>query len=159
MKFIDQSYKIIEQRPGIEGMYLQIERAGRTCYRSIGTRYFLIPVIEDSSENSVEYNKIKNILGTWLVCSTGFTTTIRYKGCDYYCFSLKNADVKVYPDYITDYEISEDEAFEINDEIYLNLKVRTFINLTAEHFANNILKKNGRGAMLEHGTVYLDVPF
>ena len=159
MKFIDQSYKIIEQRPGIEGMYLQIERAGRTCYRSIGTRYFLIPVIEDSSENSVEYNKIENILGTWVVCSTGLITTIRYKGCDYYCFSLKNADVKAYPDYITNYEISEDKAFEINDEIYLNLKARAFINLTAEHFANNILKKNGHGAMLEHGTVYLDVPF
>ena len=159
MKFIDQSYKIIEQRPGIEGMYLQIERAGRTCYRSIGTRYFLIPVIEDSSENSVEYNKIKNILGIWLVCSTGFITTIKYRGCDYYCFSLKNADAKVYPDYIVDYEISEDKAFEINDEILSQSKVRAFINLTAEYFANNILKKNGHGAMLEHGTVYLDVPF
>ena len=131
MKFIDQSYKIIEQRPGIEGMYLQIERAGRTCYQSIGTRYFLIPVIEDSSENLVEYNKIENILGTWLVCSTGLMTTRKYRGCDYYCFSLKNADAKVYPDYIVDYEISEDRAFEINDEILSQSKVRAFINLTA----------------------------
>ena len=159
MKFIDQSYKIIEQRPGIEGMYLQIERAGRTCYQSIGTRYFLIPVIEDSPENSVEHNKIENILGTWLVCSTGLMTTRKYRGCDYYCFSLKNADAKVYPDYIVDYEISEDMAFEINDEILSQSKVRAFINLTAEYFTNSVLKKNGHGAMLEHGTVYLDVPF
>lgn len=159
MKFIDQSYKIIEQRPGIEGMYLQIEQAGRTCYRSAGTRYFLIPRTEYSSENSVEYNKIENILGTWLVYPTGFTTTIEYSGCDYYCFSLKNVDTKIYPDYITDYEISEDKAFEINDHLLSQSKEQAFINLTAEHFVNNVLKKNGHGAMLEHGTVYLDVPF
>ena len=94
MKFIDQSYKIIEQRPGIEGMYLQIERAGRTCYQSIGTRYFLVPIIERSVENSFEYNKIENILGTWLLHSLGFVTTIEYRGYDYYCFSIKNTDVK-----------------------------------------------------------------
>ena len=86
-------------------------------------------------------------------------TTRKYRGCDYYCFSLKNADAKVYPYYIVDYEISEDKAFEINDEIFSQSKVRTFINLTAEYFTNSVLKKNGHGAMLEHGTVYLDVPF
>ena len=158
MKFVDQSYKIIEQRPGIEGMYLQIERAGRTCYQSIGTRYFLIPVVESSSKNSVIYNQIENIIGTWLLHSIGFANTMRYRGCNYNCFSIKNADVKAYPDYITDYEISEDKAFEINDEILSQSNVKAFTNLTAESFVNNVLKKNGHGAMLEHGTVYLEVP-
>lgn len=34
MKLINPSYEIIEQKPGIEGIYEQIEMAGRTCYKS-----------------------------------------------------------------------------------------------------------------------------
>lgn len=34
MKLIKPSYQIIEQVPGIEGIYEQIEMAGRTCYKS-----------------------------------------------------------------------------------------------------------------------------
>ena len=34
MKLINQSYKIIKQEPGLDGIYKAIERAGRTCYKS-----------------------------------------------------------------------------------------------------------------------------
>ena len=34
MKLIKPSFKIIEQQPGLEGIYKQIELAGRTCYKS-----------------------------------------------------------------------------------------------------------------------------
>lgn len=34
MKLIKPSFEIIEQLPGLEGMYKQIELAGRTCYKS-----------------------------------------------------------------------------------------------------------------------------
>lgn len=34
MKLIKPSYEILEQKPGIEGIYEAIERAGRTCYKS-----------------------------------------------------------------------------------------------------------------------------
>lgn len=34
MNLIDASFKIVEQAPGLEGMYKQIELAGRTCYKS-----------------------------------------------------------------------------------------------------------------------------
>lgn len=34
MKLIKPSYEIIEQKPGLEGIYEAIERAGRTCYKS-----------------------------------------------------------------------------------------------------------------------------
>ena len=34
MKLIKPSFTIIEQGPGIEGIYKQIEMAGRTCYKS-----------------------------------------------------------------------------------------------------------------------------
>ena len=34
MKLIKPSYEILEQEPGLKGIYQQIEMAGRTCYRS-----------------------------------------------------------------------------------------------------------------------------
>ena len=34
MKLIKPNVEIIEQQPGLEGMYRQIELAGRTCYKS-----------------------------------------------------------------------------------------------------------------------------
>ena len=34
MKLVEQSYKIVEQEPGIQGIYKAIEQAGRTCYKS-----------------------------------------------------------------------------------------------------------------------------
>lgn len=34
MKLIKPSFKIIEQYPGLLGIYKQIELAGRTCYKS-----------------------------------------------------------------------------------------------------------------------------
>lgn len=34
MKLIDSKVEIIEQLPGLEGVYKQIELAGRTCYKS-----------------------------------------------------------------------------------------------------------------------------
>lgn len=34
MKLIDPSYEIIEQQDGLQGVYKQIELAGRTCYKS-----------------------------------------------------------------------------------------------------------------------------
>ena len=44
MKLIKPSYDIIYQKEGIQGIYESIENAGRTCYKSIGTRYFKIPL-------------------------------------------------------------------------------------------------------------------
>lgn len=34
MKLIKPSYEILDQKPGLEGIYEQIELAGRTCYAS-----------------------------------------------------------------------------------------------------------------------------
>lgn len=34
MKLIKPSYQILEQKPGLEGIYEMIELAGRTCYKS-----------------------------------------------------------------------------------------------------------------------------
>lgn len=34
MKLIKSSFSILEQEPGLDGIYKQIELAGRTCYKS-----------------------------------------------------------------------------------------------------------------------------
>lgn len=91
MKLIKPSFTIIEQGPGIEGIYKQIEMAGRTCYKSEdkitetsaidfvdrmiksghgamlehGTVYLTIPYEPLSSANSPErkyrYNKYSKV--------------------------------------------------------------------------------------------------
>lgn len=44
MKLIKPSFEIIKQQPGLEGIYKQIELAGRTCYKSFDK------ITEDSAE-------------------------------------------------------------------------------------------------------------
>ena len=48
MKLIKPSFEILEQLPGLEGMYKQIELAGRTCYKSEDK------ITEDSAKSFVE---------------------------------------------------------------------------------------------------------
>ena len=86
MKLIKPSFEILEQLPGLEGLYKQIELAGRTCYRSTdkitensakefvdrmiksghgamlehGTVYLTIPCFKDDSTNDVALHYINN---------------------------------------------------------------------------------------------------
>lgn len=48
MRLIKQSFEILEQQPGIEGVYKQIELAGRTCYKSEDK------ITEDSAKEFVD---------------------------------------------------------------------------------------------------------
>lgn len=48
MRLIKPSFEIIEQKPGIEGVYKQIELAGRTCYKSHDK------ITEDSAKGFVD---------------------------------------------------------------------------------------------------------
>lgn len=47
MRLIQPSFEILEQGPGIQGIYKQIELAGRTCYKSLDK------ITEDSAEGFV----------------------------------------------------------------------------------------------------------
>ena len=47
MKLIKPSYEILEQGPGLQGIYKQIELAGRTCYKSLDK------ITDDSAEDFV----------------------------------------------------------------------------------------------------------
>ena len=136
MKIIHSSVQILDNDWSIKGIFRAIERAGRTCYKSVGTRYFRLP---EGPENSLESNLIKQAQSdVRVVCK---------KGADFdpaYYLSIPN---KFIGDYLN-IEQFDEETFE--DSPY-------YENLTAEDFVN-MLMKSGHGAMLEHGTVYLDCP-
>ncbi len=136
MKIIPSSVQILDNDWSIKGIFRAIERAGRTCYKSVGTRYFRLP---EGPENSLESNLIKQAQSdVRVVCK---------KGADFdpaYYLSIPN---KFIGDYLN-IEQFDEETFE--DSPY-------YENLTAEDFVN-MLMKSGHGAMLEHGTIYLDCP-
>ena len=133
MKIIKSSVKILDNDWSIKGIFRAIERAGRTCYKSVGTRYFRL---EKGSENSLESNLIKQAQSDpRVVCK---------QGADFdpaYYLSIPN---KFISDYLN-IEQFDEEDFE--DSPY-------YENLTAEDFVNMLIK-SGHGAMLEHGTIYL----
>ena len=48
MKLINSSFEILEQEPGLQGIYKQIELAGRTCYKSLDN------ITKDSAKDFVD---------------------------------------------------------------------------------------------------------
>ena len=137
MKIIKSSVKILDNDWSVKGIFRAVERAGRTCYKSVGTRYFRLV---EEPENSLKSNLIKRAQNdSRVVCK---------KGADFdpaYYISIPN---KFINDYST-IEQFDEETFE--DSPY-------YENLTAEDFVNRLVESN-HGAMLEHGTVYMFMPF
>ena len=135
MKIIPSSVQILDNDWSIKGIFRAIERAGRTCYKSVGTRYFRLL---EGPKNSLESNLIKQAQSdVRVVCK---------KGADFdpaYYLSIPN---KFIGDYLN-IEQFDEETFE--DSPY-------YENLTAEDFVN-MLMKSGHGAMLEHGTIYMQI--
>lgn len=135
MKIIPSSVQILDNDWSIKGIFRAIEQAGRTCYKSVGTRYFRLV---EGPKNSLESNLIKQAQSdVRVVCK---------KGADFdpaYYLSIPN---KFIGDYLNIEQFNE-ETFE--DSPY-------YENLTAEDFVN-MLMKSGHGAMLEHGTVYMQI--
>ena len=135
MKIIPSSVEILDSDWSIKGIFRAVERAGRTCYKSVGTRYFRLV---RGPENSLESNLIKQAqTDSRVVCK---------KGADFdpaYYLSIPN---KFISDYLNIEQFGE-ENFE--DSPY-------YENLTAEDFVNMLIKSN-HGAMLEHGTVYMQI--
>ena len=135
MKIIPSSVQILDNDWSIKGIFRAVEQAGRTCYKSVGTRYFRLP---EGPKNSLESNLIKQAQSdVRVVCK---------KGADFdpaYYLSIPN---KFIGDYLN-IEQFDEETFE--DSPY-------YENLTAEDFVG-MLMKSGHGAMLEHGTVYMQI--
>ena len=87
MKLIKPYFEIIEQEPGLDGIYKQIELAGRSCYKSEDR------ITEDSAEKFV--NMIKDRQHTamlehgtvYLSCSDA---EFIYLGLRYECNNYSN---------------------------------------------------------------------
>ena len=71
MKLIKPSFEILEQLPGLEGVYKQIELAGRTCYKSEDK------ITEDSAKEFVD-RMIKSGHGAMLEHGTIYLFANRY---------------------------------------------------------------------------------
>ena len=135
MKIIKSSVKILDNDWSVKGIFRAVERAGRTCYKSVGTRYFRLV---EEPENSLKSNLIKR--------AQNDSRVICKKGADFdpaYYISIPN---KFINDYST-IEQFDEENFE--DSPY-------YENLTAEDFVNRLVESK-HGAMLEHGTVYMQI--
>lgn len=102
MKLIKQSFEILDQQCGLEGIYRQIERAGRTCYKSEDK------ITEDSAKEFVD-RMVKSGHGAMLEHGTvylkitykdiDFTTLCIFYGKDKYSVLNHSEDNKIY--YIT----------------------------------------------------------
>ena len=68
MKLIDSKVEVIEQLPGLDGVYKQIELAGRTCYKSEDK------ITEDSAKEFVD-RMIKSKHGAMLEHGTVYLIT------------------------------------------------------------------------------------
>lgn len=142
MKWIDPSFEVLEQKDGIKGMYEQIEAAGRTCYKSVGTSYFIVPV--SRGEGSF-YSRIKKAIqevdGVDGVVSSGRSGTLY--------LSLSQQMIKK-----LDEELAQElESYRVEKPVDVYHK-----NVTAIPFVEGTLKPSGHWAMLEFGTVYLKAP-
>lgn len=76
MRLINSGLEILEQQPGLDGMYKQIELAGRTCYKSEDK------ITEDSAKAFVD-RMIKSGHGAMLEHGTVYLSINNYVGyCD-----------------------------------------------------------------------------
>ena len=133
MKLIKPSFKIINQEDNLEGIYEAIENAGRTCYKSIGTRYFKIP-LSGSNMPEVWHYVHENIACYTKVEGDGVHSQI----LNGYA-SIADKDVK---------------SFEGLDKYECEFNPKYHKNITAKDFTERMIK-SGHLAMLEFGTVYL----
>ena len=133
MKLIKPKFEIIDQEPELEGIYKAIELAGRTCYKSTGTRYFKIPLSGSKMpdvwsyvhENIACYTKVEGD-GVHSQILNGYV-------------SIADKDVK---------------RFEGLDKYECEFNLKYHKNITAKDFTERMIK-SGHLAMLEFGTVYL----
>ena len=132
MKFVDSSVSIVETHTSLEGIYEDIERAGRYSYQSQGTRCFNIP--DDKNEKTQDL--IKRLKEDELVHIE--------PGAEFdhsYYLSIPNNITVFYPE-LADYE---EETLQTSPR---------YKNVTAKKFVESLASK-GHCTPLEFGAVYM----
>ena len=96
MKLIESKVEVIEQQPGLEGVYKQIELAGRTCYKSEDK------ITEDSAKEFVD-RMIKSKHGAMLEHGTVYLTAYDDYAEDLLKYQTnKYSKCKSYTEYLED---------------------------------------------------------
>ena len=116
MKLIKPSFEILEQAPGIQGVKKQIERAGRTCYKSEGK-------ITDTSCEEFVNRMVNSGHGAMLEHGTVYLK-IPYKYID-----ISSAlEIPIMEDLVTKYiENKYSECITINSIAYITTNYRVLV--------------------------------
>lgn len=109
MRLIKPSFEIIEQKPGIEGVYKQIELAGRTCYKSLDK------ITEDSAKGFVD-RMIKSGHGAMLEHGTVYLV-IPYDYADISC----RLEVPIVSDIVEKYKRNPYTQWHMRDDGFSRL--------------------------------------
>ena len=149
MKWTKSDFSLFFQWPGVEGMLNQIERVGRICYKSVGTRYYAVPE-KEFNLSQIPMTSLEDGIDIFITNKKPSA----FADKDLYYISIKNIYAGHLPEMYSKYEIKEDDDATKVD--YLVGK-GIFKNLTAKDFVSNLIE-NGHYAMLEHGNVFLTVP-
>ena len=120
MKLIKPSYEILDQKPGLEGIYEQIELAGRTCYKSVRPEGQTAKDFVDRMIKSQHYAMLEH--GT-IYLTVPYNSIIEYVDSQdpFYRDILCNPWIK----YVIDYE---------NDIVYISSNYRWIIENNLENW-------------------------
>ena len=120
MKLIKPSYEILDQKPGLEGIYEQIELAGRTCYKSVRPEGQTAKDFVDRMIKSQHYAMLEH--GT-VYLTVPYNSIIEYVDSQdpFYRDILCNPWIK----YVIDYE---------NDVVYISSNYRWIIENNLENW-------------------------
>lgn len=127
MRLIKPSFEIIEQQAGLEGMYKQIELAGRTCYKSEDK------ITPDSAKGFVD-RMIKSGHGAMLEHGTVYLKTRNYGDNmnDYDRINMENKYIKnpysrvIYGDYPLHCKSWEEKQKSFQD-VYITTNLRVLV--------------------------------
>lgn len=132
MKFVDSSVSIVETHTSLEGIYEDIERAGRYSYQSQGTRCFNVPNDNDQAIQDL-ITKIKNDPELHIEKGAEFDNS--------YYVSIPNNYMPFYPELLN----YEEETLQTSPR---------YKNVSAKKFVDHLVS-NKHLSPLEFGTIYL----
>ena len=119
MKLIESKVEIIEQQPGLEGVYKQIELAGRTCYKSEDK------ITEDSAKGFVD-RMIKSKHGAMLEHGTVYLKATAKYDIEHDCWDMPQ---KLFASFFNKNKYSKLRTVESEDacDCYITTNMRVIV--------------------------------
>lgn len=143
MKLIEPSVELIEQEPGIEGIYKQIERAGRICYKSEdkitedSAKKFVDMLINNGHGAMLEHGTVYLIIKWWQIFKFFRYLLNPYSKIRRFKYITTNLRVLIENDQLDDLQYLC-EPTEYHEKRY-TLKFTTSIGITRELIRHKIV--------------------